>query len=329
MDTTSRGYDGNWISPESLGQNDTYLGNRLQYNRSDQTEVTLFDTIVGAEAKAILRRIFLGLLVLLVVILVGALLTGFSVGSRRSSNPMLSWVPTVMFVWVLINLLGVRRTVLGDWNMLLHKKADLADTAYGVVYRSLKVDHQLPESIGVHVIRQHSGPPVRGVRNMLQIRLNKYSVNVSVFAFGADLYVGWTLWRSQLAATLVLRWIVSRFADPGLAGMVEVEPVKALRDVVHDGLRTGIDAAMLGRQIPLSETFGGNPAVSGQEEALVRWFTVTEDVPVYSPQDGGQTGMALRGQFYQVMNEADGLITIMDVSGNVAVLRDTTKVRWA
>ena len=96
---------------------------------------------------------------------------------------------------------------------------------------------------------------------------------VSVFVFGRDLYLGWSLVRRDIPILFLLRYFAAKLAtDPGFSRLIDIEPVKALREVVHNALRTGIEAAAVGRQIsvnsvfnwqiPIEDTAQGGPAAS-------------------------------------------------------------------
>jgi hypothetical protein len=326
--TSHRLFDGDETPPRRLAQNDTYLGHRMLYNRSDETEAALYDIVEGVQAKKILRRAVVGVLIMLFF----SMLTSLS----GESGSAFGLVFFASLVWFGIVLFLPYQVVLGDWNLLLDGKAAFAETAYGTVYRTLRQDHDIPADIAVRRLR--IGPPVRGVRNMLQVRLHKYSIYVSVFAFGSDLYLGWTLWRRDLPIVLVFRWIGASLRrtmwNTGIAGVREIEPVKAMRDAVHDGLRAGMEAALLGEIIPMEDTFGGTvpietlPDASLGEDAT-RWLTVREEVPVYSVDDGLMAGYAQPGSAYQVIRKHDTGVVVKDNSGGLAVLRDMTVVTWS
>ncbi|RZS41116.1 hypothetical protein EV193_103435 [Herbihabitans rhizosphaerae] len=334
MDTPHKPHTGPWVPPEDLAQNEAYLGQRLLYNRSDQTEVTLLDVVTGDTAKKILRRAFGGFALILVAGLILEALGGLTSSSRSSDESSFALFGTLLaFGWLAMNLFVPRREPLGDWNLVLGKQHKLADTAYAAVYRSLKQEHRIPADIGVRRVRV--GGPASGVRNYLQVRLGKYAVHVSVFPFGADLYLGWTLWRTDVPIAVVLRWLkLSTRRDPGYTCMVEIEPVKALRDAVHDGMRAGIEAVRIGEAVPLRETFGDGLRIesddtAGPAQPVSHWLTVAAAVPVYSTENGAEQGRATPGKSYELVDEtADGLL-VRDTSGVIALLRDTSGVRWS
>lgn len=329
-------HDRNGTSPWQSAQNDTYLGNRLMYNRSHETETTLYDIVEGVQAKKILRRAAIGVAIVLVMSLVSSL--GSSSSSSSSGGGAVGFGLLGSLGWLAIVLFLPYQVVLGDWNLLLHGKAGFAETAYGIVYRSLTQNHALPATIGVRRVRV--GPPVRGVRNMLQVQLHKYSIYVSVFPFGTDLYLGWTLWHRDLPVVIVFRWLSTVLRrtmwNTGIAGVREVEPVKAMRDAVHDGLREGMEAAIRGQVVPLEETFGGAVPIenlpdsgTGAAQDTTRWLTVRSEVPVYSVTDGSVSGHAQPGSAYQFVSEHETGLVVRDGAGGVAVLRDTSAVTWS
>jgi len=86
--------------------------------------------------------------------------------------------------------------------------------------------------------------------------LGKYFMFVSVFAFGRDLYLGWSLIRRDIPILFLFRYFAAKLATgPGFSRLIGIEPVKALREVVHNALRTGIEAAAVGRQISIDSVF--------------------------------------------------------------------------
>jgi hypothetical protein len=321
------------VTPNGFSQNESYIGERLLYQRSGEVEIGLTDAIDGADAKRILRTALLGAVVLGVGFLLLAALGSLGGSSSRGSSGGSFFAVLALLLpwaWMALVLLVPRTEVLSDWHLLLDGKAEIAETAYGVVYRALTVDHQIPAMITPRRVRV--GPPVRGVRNLLHVAIGKYYSYVSVFAFGRDLYLGWTLWRKQLPLLIVLRWITSLFgADPGYSGMIEMEPIKALREAVHNALRQAIEAAVVGRAIPIAETFGHDLPVeplAGGNHAPPSMVTVLYRVEVFSVSDHQPLGYAEPGVSYQLVRDdpVDGLV-VQDTAGATALLKDRSSVQ--
>ncbi|HEX6346872.1 hypothetical protein [Umezawaea sp.] len=350
--------------PNTVSQNETYLGNRLLFQRSGEVEVGLTDAISGDEAKQILKRAALG------AVLIGFAFSGLgliaTIGTAAVSRGLDSssavggffglMALLLPWIWIALVLFLPTTEVLSDWHLLLDGKAEIADTAYGVVFRSLTVDHHIPATVAPKRVRV--GPPVPGVRNLLHIAIGKYFSYVSVYAFGKDLYLGWTLWRRQIPILVVFRWLGSLFGgDPGYSGMIEMEPIKAMRETVHNALRSAIEAAVIGRSIPLVETFGYDieiepegsqppvhtgpqhtgpqPVVAPQQHTGPQpvlqppAVTVLRRAEVYSAEDHHPLGTVEPGATFQVVHDsAENGITVRDENGAIALLKDRSAVQW-
>ncbi|CCH35608.1 hypothetical protein ABZ816_13485 [Actinosynnema sp. NPDC047251] len=317
------------MTPGSQGQNETYIGQRLLFQRTGEVEVGLADATSGADARRILKAA-----------VIGAMLIGFptfllsvviSLAAGRGGSDFAGFLLVMAFLapwlWIALVLFVPRVDVLSDWHLLLDGKADIADTAYGVVWRSLTVDRQTPVTVSPRRVRV--GPPVAGVRNLLHVSLGRYYSYVSVFGFGRDLYLGWTLWRRRLPVMVVLRWIGSVFGgDPGYSGVIEMEPVKAMRESVHNALRQAIEAAVIGREIPLVETFGHDlPVETHGTGPRPRLVTVLYRTEVFSA-DGQPLGHVEPGVTYEVVADEPAGVTVRDNAGSTALLKDRAAVQW-
>ncbi len=313
------------------GQNETYIGQRLLFQRSGEVEVGLTDAISGADAKRILKHAVLGSLLIGFGSYATALVIGLAATRSNGAQGFAGFLIICAFlapwVWIALVLLVPRVEVLSDWHLLVDGRADIAETAYGVVWRSLTVDRQVPANVSPRRVRV--GPPVRGVRNLLHVSIGKYYSYVSVFAFGRDLYLGWTLWRKQLPIIVLLRWIGSLFGgDPGYSGVIEMEPVKAMREAVHNALRQAIEAAAVGRTIPLRDTFGYDVPVESPDEAPpAALVTVTYRTEVFTV-DGQALGFAEPGVTYAVVSDDAEGVVVRDGSGQSALIKDRSAVQW-
>ena len=333
--------------PDDVSQNGTYIGNRLLFQRSGEVEVGLTDAISGDQAKQILKRAALGAILigfafsgLGLIATLGAAAVSRGFDSSSAVGGFFGLLALLLpWIWIALVLFLPTTEVLSDWHLLLDGKAEIADTAYGVVFRSLTVDHHIPATVAPKRIRV--GPPVPGVRNLLHIGIGKYYSYVSVFAFGRDLYLGWTLWRRQIPILVVFRWIGSLFGgDPAYSGMIEMEPIKAMRETVHNALRNAIEAAVVGRSIPLVETFGYDIKVESEGAPYAapatpppapaqRAVTVLRRVEVFSAEDHQPLGTVEPGSTFQVVHDsADTGITVRDDNGATALLKDRSAVRW-
>lgn len=313
-----------------LGQNETYVGQRLLFQGAGEVEVGLTDAVDGEDAKQILKQAVLGsILVGIAATLFGGVVAVVLVGTTESfevAGGFLVLASLPPWLWLALVLFGPRHQVLSDWHLLLDGRARVADTAHQVVHRALTADRRVPAAVEHGQLRV--GPPVPGVRNTVRVAIGKYSVYISVFPFGNDLYLGWTLWRRDIPIVIVLRWFASLFrGDPGYSGIIEMEPIKALRESVHNALRQSVEAVSLAPSAPVAETFGDDTPVGAQPVAAPL-VTVRYPVEVFSP-NGEPVGHAEPGTTYEVIGEEpDAGTTLRDRNGAVAVVKDRSAIQW-
>ncbi|HSV66510.1 MAG TPA: hypothetical protein VLJ59_11465 [Mycobacteriales bacterium] len=233
-----------WAAGDVVAPQETYVGIRLLYQRAGEVEDKFLDVVDSTTAKRILRNVFVSIL----MIISGLIMTGIV----SSGGFFIFLLGVALLVWTLLPY----DELLSDWHLVLDDRAGVAPQAYWKIYRSLTEEHRVPAEVTERTT--HSAPAGRGDRKILRIRSDKYSAYVSVFAYGADLFLGWTLWRRQRPARMVGRWIADKFSKQGpLEILLMVEPAKALREVVHNSLRGAIEAAAAEtRQQPMAPTFG-------------------------------------------------------------------------
>lgn len=314
---------------------ETHLGSRLAYRHAGEVEPALNDSLYGDGAKRILRRALVGSALVWFVPFGSIMLSGLS---GRTSTVLSTLSLALPGAWFLLTLLLPRNEVLGEWHLLLDDKAELADTAYGTIFQSLRDGHAIPAAIKAKRVR--TGPPVRGVRNTLRIEIGPHRALVTAFPFGNDLFLGWTLVRRRVPIVIVFQWVSSlRRTDDGFPGAVEGEAIKAMRDAVHNAALHGVEAALAGRRLPITETFGHDvpvepaapvPAVvgaagTGSRPAVV---TVLRPVDVFSVEDREQViGQAHPGVSYELIGEDGGAgLVVRDSSGSVALVKDPAAV---
>lgn len=244
-----------WAAGDVVAPQETYVGIRLLYQRAGETEEKFLDTVDSGVAKRTLRNVFFSVL----IIIAGLVMAGTA---SAGGGMFVFLLGVVLLIWAL----WPYDELLSDWHLLLDGQAGVAPKAYLKIQRSLTEDHRVPAEVTERTTR--SAPPDRRERKILRVRAGKYSAYVSVFAFGADLFLGWTLWRRQKPAAMVRQWIAEKFSNKGpLAVLLTVEPAKALREVVHNSLRGAIETAAAEVRQPMAPTFGG-AATFGSEVSL-------------------------------------------------------------
>jgi hypothetical protein len=252
---------GRWAAAGAVIPNEVYIGGRLSYLRSGEVEKQFIEAVDGHQAIRLLGRS------LLTATLTGILFGFMCALWDHDLDEVPMWAVPAILILFFVLLVVPNHELLSEWQLLLDGKAGVADSAYAVIFRVLRDERRIP--VNIEARRRVTGPPVRGIRNFLFVHLGRYEMRVSVFAFGADLYLGWTLWRSQTPLTIVFGWLSSLFrGSQGLGGLFDVEPVKALRESVHNALRQGIDAAAAELNVSIVATFGYDIPIEGPQSEI-------------------------------------------------------------
>lgn len=240
-----------------MAQNEYYTGSRLTYQRTPDVETELVDWASGKRVFWILLRAFggaaliyfvLNLVTLLAVVIRAASADDSGFGSSGDDPSFGGFAVFLLvlsvllpLVWIAIALFLPRLEALSEWQMLLDAKAPLAGMAYQVVQDALR-ERRVPAWI--EPTQRVVNLPERATRHFLRVSLPRYQVIVSVFPFGWDLYMGWTMVRREVPAVVVLRWLKSLVRPhANYDDLIDLEPVRALREAVHNAMRQGIEAA--------------------------------------------------------------------------------------
>lgn len=168
----------------------------------------------------------------------------------------------------------------GEWRTLLEERWQGADSAYAVIYGTLR-RRGIPVEADAVRVRSDLLPP-EVVNNRLLITDREYRIYISVFPYGSGLYLGWTMSRGRRGATLLGHFV--RDLIGGISGrpgtidrMLRAERVRALREAVHSAVREGADVATEGVVVPIGSTFGAEVPV---HDLRMR------SAPAYGPQPG-------------------------------------------
>lgn len=251
---------GRWAAAGPVSPNEVYIGGRLSYLRSGEVEKQFIAAVDGHQTILLLGRCLISAIVMGIFSLV---LCAWWFDDRTTASTLAFLTTLIVFI---VMLVAPSDELLSEWQLLLDGKAEIADSAYAVIFRVLRDQRRIPVSIQAR--RRVTRQPVRGIRNFLLVRLGNYQVQVSVFAFGADLYMGWTLWRQQAPITIVLGWLSSLFrGNVEFRTLLDVESVKALRESVHNALRQSIEAAAAELDVSIVATFGYDIPVEGRPES--------------------------------------------------------------
>jgi hypothetical protein len=218
--------------------NETYVGKRLDYDRA-MRGVEDFDPLGGAFIAAMLRAFAVQSWIAsagFVLLVPFALVLGTSV-------TVVLGVIYVSVMW----LVFVFRPIpvpLSEWKFLVDGQSAAAGIAFEHITWAFRRRRSPVDSLRVRRLA-HS---MQGSRDYLHVRDGIFSGYVSCFAYGEDLFIGWTFWWSispfrwfliaigRLWQTLTLRgsqlYVIARY-----------EGGKALRDALHAAAREGVDVA--------------------------------------------------------------------------------------
>lgn len=272
---------GRWAAAGAVSPNEVYLGGRLSYLRSGEVEKQFAEDISGRQAIELLMR-SLAIAMLFGVLSAGLCLLASVRWYEDGLTSATTWAPIVTLIVFFVVLVAPGYELLSEWQLLLDGKAKAADSSYAVIFRVLKDERRIP--VKIQAKRRVTGPPVRGVRNFLIVQLGEYRMQVSVFAFGADLYLGWTLWRRQSSISIIFGWLASFFlGNRGFWSLIDVEPVKALRESVHNAVREGVEAAAAELDVSLITTFGYEIPIEGPQSEMPIEGRSRMSVPVPPP----------------------------------------------
>jgi hypothetical protein len=73
---------------------------------------------------------------------------------------------------------------------------------------------------------------------------------VLVRPIGADMFLGWTMWRARSTAVLIAHLLRDMFQGASLASDVRAASNRALRELIHSITREGVQAAILRPPVP-------------------------------------------------------------------------------
>jgi hypothetical protein len=274
---------------------DRYLTTRLSYSRHRDSGEEQFGAIT---LRAFLRSWFIWWLVSYAYFVIGSIavsiIFGLSGGDARAGAGLL------IFVWiasvVAAGFVPQRRWV-SAWDFLIDGRADGADSSYSMIAKSL-MGRQTPADIKPIRLRN---PHARGPGNYLRVEIPQYEVWVSVFAYGDDLFVGWTMVRRNRLGGIYFRYLWERLLV--LAGkstdfhfQIAANEARALRDAVHNSAREGVELAITGASGPtVAEVFGFEVPIQqslprGQSPSATQGLVRPPSVPpTGSPTSPGMT----------------------------------------
>jgi hypothetical protein len=182
---------------------------------------------------------FLALLGLAVLGVIGILSVG--VGARLLEiGSVIFWI-----AYVLMFLLIPVPTLLSEWKLSVDDKGAAAPMTFEHITWAAR-RHETPlDSVQVRRLRLPAGES----RDYLELRRGLFTGFISCFAYGRDLYVGWTFY----IRVSVLRYMLMKFAriwqsfmqrGSDLYVTLRYDSARAMREAMHSVAREGIDVAV-------------------------------------------------------------------------------------
>jgi hypothetical protein len=159
-----------------------------------------------------------------------------SITGRLVMN-VLAVLTAVLYLAGLASFFAPAKEPIAEYSRLLEGRAGAARGAYQWVSRAAQARRTPAEVVPSTV----AGVPV------LVFRQRSERAMLLVQPYGADLYVGWTMWRSRSTATLLahfLRDTFGRFAPlPVFSSELRAASTRAMRESVHSLAREGVAAS--------------------------------------------------------------------------------------
>ena len=219
--------------PERAAPVAVAITNRSGYERS----VKRLDPLGAAYTAAATRQAMAyGLMAGFVSVV--ALVVG---GTGSDTRGFVSFVWIVAFVVYLLTRIPVS---LSEWKTLIEDRGPHAQDVFGHVAHTLRRRRVPVDSISVRQLSQPGHPR----RDYLQVRHGILSGYVTCFPYGADLYVGWTLWWriSPLHYAVMAagrRWQIWTGRGTELHLLYRYDVAKAMREALHAAVGEAVDAA--------------------------------------------------------------------------------------
>jgi hypothetical protein len=261
---------------ELLGQaapNQMYLGNRLLYRDGGAESL---DPVSPRYIQALLVHWFTLFVIWLMVAIVTVIVFVIILGSNTLAGLVL------VVAWLAIGIVAWWFPVwvsLSEWKFMLDGKGAAGPPAFEHIGWALRHRHTPIDRLSVHRLSL-SG---RASRDYLYAQDGVFRAYICCFAYGDDLYVGWTLWWRVSAIRWFWTLAVRAYQALTLRGselhfVHRYDSAKALREAIHGAVRQGLDAASglvsfqgtgtIGSEIPVEEV--GLPRSGAEPSGLPR-----------------------------------------------------------
>jgi hypothetical protein len=221
--------------------NQMYLGNRLLYGGPESFDPLTWPFVKEMIFQAVIvgfASFVLGLVPFFLSIIGAA--TGSKALEIFGGLGLLIAYPG-LWLYFLFHRIPVATS---EWKLLVDDEAGSADQVFSHITWALKRRQTPIPKLKVRRLSQ----PRRPKRDYLELRDGIFTGLVSAFPYGADLYIGWTMWW-RLSP---FRWLIVFLGRlyltlTGRGSQIHVihryEQAKAMREAMHSAAREGVDAA--------------------------------------------------------------------------------------
>lgn len=218
--------------------NTTYLGQRLLYEKPPEGS---FDPLAGPRfiVEMIKHMFIFGLLWLLgTILLLGVV--AYTIQSGQAFRILWEIWGAVVGIVFWVKPIPV---LLSEWKFSVDGQGKLAPVVLEHVAWALR-RRQTP----LARIRVRRLKLPRQSRDYLELRSGIFAGFVSTFAYGQDLYIGWTFWLYlspiRFAGMYLVRGFQTlRFRGSELYLTLRYDTAKAMREAMHGAAREGVDVA--------------------------------------------------------------------------------------
>lgn len=232
-----------------MQRDEIYVAQRLGYQEQRLAAERAYESIEFQFLWSVLGQVFLrGFLLTLLLIPVIVLTAG--IGALLLP---VAWIAPLFFK---DNVYG------GHWYYTVEDQWHLHESAFSLIAAQLR-NKQVPAVVTPRLIASDlAGTP----RYYLSIRQQRHVAYVSVLTYGSDLFVSWTMWREERPISVLWHWFkesIQRVIGKGTAfhEIVRYDPARAMRETVHNAVRSGVDAAERGEVATIVGTFGQELAI--------------------------------------------------------------------
>lgn len=228
------------------GPNATYMGMRLQYQPVPEPSFDPIGNVRFIFQMAVRYALYVLVYLLgafggLIVCGIIALAIGWQAGSGlfAIAAVVIGLTLTACFWFLKIPI------QVSEWKISVDNKGAAAPMVFDHVTWVLRGRAIPLDSLQVRRLRL----PGDGVRDYLELRRGIFTGYVACFAYGQDLYVGWTFWITlspfRYVCMIVARiWHSLTGKGSDLYTSLRYDSARAMREVMHSATREGVDVAV-------------------------------------------------------------------------------------